>query len=66
MGPIEKLLRATNVNRSARVEQAYRNGVAGKVLIDARRSLGLSLYETENYLRDIFSEAIEAAQTLKL
>lgn len=66
MGPLEKLLRSTNVDQSRQVERAYGNAVAGKILVDARRSLSLSLYQTQNFLRDIFSEAIEAASALGL
>lgn len=66
MGRIERLLRSTKVSRQRSVEKAYQDPEAGRILVGARRSLKLGIYDTENYLRDIFSEAIEAASTLKV
>lgn len=65
-GRVERLLRGTKVTRPRSVEKAYRDPEAGRLLIGARRSLKLRLYDTDLYLRDIFSEAIEAASTLKI
>lgn len=66
MGPVEKLLRATNVRRPKQVEKAYGNREAGFLLIRARRELGIYMYDTDLYLADIFSEAIQAAAYLRL